>query len=815
MANHLTIPSSLPPLLNAEQSDARGAASVTEQAGSKPDGRLSRLNFFKKVLSFTQQTRSTSDADQVMFAVTRHLCDLFECAWFVLYAVSNDRATLVPRYTNGPATTKELTVPIADDNAAGYVAVHRRLLCIRDAYDNVELATHAPALRFARAADVRAGQRSRQLLVAPLLDASDNTLLGVLQLVNHRSGRPFRSIAAEGLKELCDALAVALRQRLKPPPAAPSPYDFLVTNAVLTAAEFARASRAANAVGGDFERILLEEHHVKLAALGATLAQFYGVAYEPFKAERIKPGAVLKNIKREFVEHNRWLLIEHDAEQLVILATDPDQVKHSRMVNNIFPKARLVFRVTTNVEFTLTVDQFFGSLGETGSVGDLLSGMNEQAEEARQAAEEADASTSAVEDNELVQLVNKIILEAYRQGASDIHIEPGRGNEKTLIRFRKDGALEPYIEIPASYRNALLARIKIMCNLDTSEHRKPQDGKIRFHKEGQIDIELRVLTIPATGGVEDVVMRILAAGAPTPLEQLDVLPHNLQRLKQVISNPHGLFFVCGPTGSGKTTTLHSVLRELNTPETKIWTAEDPVEITQKGMRQVQINRKAGLDFATVMRSLLRADPDIIMIGEMRDKESVTICLEASLTGHLVLATLHTNSAAESIVRLLDMGMDPFTCGDALLGVLAQRLTRRVCTHCRKATLATAAEMDLLVAEYCAEIRPVAACREDAEAKRAQVLQTWTERRADSAGRFTLYHPLGCDKCNNGYKGRIGLHELMVNSDKLKRLLQERARVADLLAAAMEDGMLTLKMDGIEKVLAGATDMKQVRAVCIH
>ena len=821
MANNVTQLASAAPVLDADHGAERSAvrvasATVTPQASaSKPDGRHSRLSFFNKVLAFTQQIRTTTDADQAMLAVTQQLCDLFECEWFALQAVSDDHAFLVPRYNNGPATTKELTVPIAEHNVAGYVAAQRRLLCIRDVYNDAELTAIGPALRFERAPDLRAGQRTRQMLVAPLLDVSGSHLLGVLQLVNHRSGRPFRSIAGEALKELCATLAVVLRQRLKPAPAARSHYDFLITDGVLSTSDFKRASRAASAAGRDLERVLLDDYQVTLPALGAALARFYCLPYEPFKANRIKPSAVLKNIKREFVEHNGWLLIEHDADLMVILATDPEQVRHSRMVNNLFPKARLMFRVTTGLEFRRTVEQFFGGLADSGSVGDLLSGMTAQTDEARQADALAQASAALVDDNELVKLVNKIIVDAYRQGASDIHIEPGRGNDKTLIRFRKDGALEPYIEIPASYRNALLARIKIMCQLDTSEHRKPQDGKIRFHKEGQIDIELRVVTIPSSGGVEDVVMRILAAGAPTPLEQLDVLPHNLQRLKQAISNPHGLFFVCGPTGSGKTTTLHSVLRELNTLDTKIWTAEDPVEITQKGMRQVQINRKAGLDFATVMRSLLRADPDIIMIGEMRDKESVSICLEASLTGHLVFATLHTNSAAESIVRLLDMGMDPFNCADALLGVLAQRLARRLCVHCRKACVASTAEMDALVVEYCAQIRPLPPSVEHAEATQAQVRQRWSAQYADSAGQFTLNHPVGCSQCNNGYKGRIGLHELMIVTEPLKRLLQERARVSELLAAAMNDGMRTLKMDGIEKVLAGATDMQQVRAVCIQ
>src|SRR3569832_421543 len=401
--------------------------------------------------------------------------------------------------------------------------------------------------------------------------------------------------------------------------------------------------------------------------------------------------------------------------------------------------------------------------------------------------EEGDISSSdisAAADNELVKLVNKIIVDAYRQGASDIHIEPQPGKGKTAIRFRKDGSLEPYIEIPASYRNALLARLKIMCDLDISERRFPLVGLFFFLFYGPLDIELRVATIPSAGGVEDVVMRILAAGEPIPLERLGVLPYNLDRLKQAIEKPYGLFFVCGPTGSGKTTTLHSVLHHLNQPQTKIWTAEDPVEITQKGLRQVQVNRKAGLDFATVMRAFLRADPDVIMVGEMRDKETVSIGLEASLTGHLVFATLHTNSAPESVVRLLDMGMDPFNFADALIGILAQRLTKRLCQECRMPYQPSDQEIHSLLSEYCEELMHTEAFRADPKNAQQEVLTRWTETYANQSNNFTLYRAVGCDRCSGGYKVRIGLHYLMIVSDKNKKKQQKHTRKAKLLAAAL-------------------------------
>jgi type II secretory ATPase GspE/PulE/Tfp pilus assembly ATPase PilB-like protein len=555
--------------------------------------------------------------------------------------------------------------------------------------------------------------------------------------------------------------------------------------------------------------VLINEFTVKPAAIGAALSRFFDVPYEPFKAERLKPVDLLRNIKREFVDESAWVPLEDTTEGLVVMSPDPERLRSSRIVNNIFPKAKIVYRVTTLREFAATVDQFFGAISDMGSVDDLLSDMGES-----ESGGEVSEEVSAASDNELVRLVNKIIVEAYQQGASDIHIEPRPGKDKTMIRFRKDGSLVNYIEIPASYRSSLITRLKIMCDLDISEKRRPQDGKIKFKKYGPLDIELRVATIPTAGGVEDVVMRILAAGEPIKLDQLGLAPRNHENLIKCVEKPYGLFFVCGPTGSGKTTTLHSVLGYLNRPETKIWTAEDPVEITQKGLRQVQVNKKAGLDFATVMKAFLRADPDIIMVGEMRDPETTGIGIEASLTGHLVFATLHTNSATESIIRLLDMGMDPFNFADALLGILAQRLGKRLCKECKEAYQPTPEEVKQLIHEYSAELTNTDAWKKDPQGSLEAIQKEWASRYAKD-GKFTLYRAKGCPTCSDtGYKGRVGLHELLVGSDPVKKLIQEKARVAEILACALNEGMRTLKMDGIEKVMQGITDIKQVRAVCI-
>ena len=770
-----------------------------------------RVGFLKRLQAVSNKIHATGNLDELMLELSGDLCELFECDRLTLYAVSEDRQGIVSKVKTGLHSFKDIRLPIAEQSVAGYVAKMRQLLNLRDVYDEEELLRYSPRLRFLREVDQRTGYRSRQMLAAPIVDAPTGELLGVVQFINRRDEQAFPPLAEEGISSLAQTLAVAFVQRQKPRPAIRTRYDGLVADAVLSAAELELAQRSARRKGVDLEEVLLREFQVPPAAIGRALSSFFGVPYEPFRQGRVKPLDLLKNLKRDYVESSLWLPLEESNEGIVVVAPDPERVRGSRVIENIFPRGRIVYRVTTAQEFRQNVDQFFGALADMGSLGEMLSGMDEgDSSEAGAASDDL----SAASDNELVRLVNRIIVEGYQQGASDIHIEPRPGKEKILVRFRKDGSLSPYIEIPSSYRNALVARIKIMCDLDISERRRPQDGKIKFRKFGPLDIELRVATLPTAGGLEDVVMRILAAGEPIPLDQLGVLPENMQRLKSTVAKPYGLFFVCGPTGSGKTTTLHSILNFINTPETKIWTAEDPVEITQKGLRQVQVNKKAGLDFATVMRSFLRADPDVIMVGEMRDRETVSIGIEASLTGHLVFATLHTNSAPESINRLLDMGMDPFNFADALLGILAQRLTKRLCKECKVAYAPSPDEVERLLGEYCEELAHTEAWLRDPGAARAAVLEGW--RRAHGRdGQFTLYRPKGCETCGGtGYRGRVGLHELLTGSDRIKKQIQEHARVAELFATAVNEGMRTLKMDGIEKVLAGVTDLKQVRAVCI-
>ena len=417
------------------------------------------------------------------------------------------------------------------------------------------------------------------------------------------------------------------------------------------------------------------------------------------------------------------------------------------------------------------------------------------ADESDETDAEQDAQQVTEKDSLLVKLVNKIIYDACQLKASDIHIEPYPGKKEIIVRMRVDGKCSIYQKLPSKYKYAIPSRLKIMAELDISERRKPQDGKIDFKKFGPADVELRLATMPTVGHLEDVVIRVLNIGTTLHFDQLGLTGRNRSAFETAVQKPYGLVLVVGPTGSGKTTTLHSAIAMINKPGIKIWTAEDPVEITQEGLRQVQINPKIGLTFAAALRSFLRLDPDVIMVGEMRDSETASIAVEASLTGHLVFSTLHTNSAPETVTRLLEMGLDPYSFSDSLLCILAQRLAASLCEHCLEKYRPKEKEIDELIAEYGVEA----------------FAATGIERES-----ILLTRPVGCDYCHNtGYRGRIGIHELLECSDGIKSLVKTKAETGLIRNLAIAEGMTTLKQDGILKVLQGLTDIHEIRRVCIR
>lgn len=566
--------------------------------------------------------------------------------------------------------------------------------------------------------------------------------------------------------------------------------SLLVTRGVLSQDEREAALEAVRVEGVDLESLLLDTYHVAKSDFGAVLSEYFSCPFLAYDERAVLEVALLKNLRIEYLRKSAWVPIKRQGAVVEILRTDPQDLDKDPDIRRAFP--RLTIRVVVGLRRDLEKWLLLATeQSARGAIADILGEL------VHEVWNEADGNVQQIteHDSAIVRLANQLIAEADRLGASDIHIEPYSTGRDTAVRFRVDGTCFPYMKIPSGYRRAVVSRIKIMANLDIAERRKPQDGKIRYRLGKDRDLELRVATLPTAGENEDVTLRLLTAKTPMPLEAMEFMPGVLETVKELVERPQGILLCVGPTGSGKTTTLHALLKQVNTDARKIVTAEDPIELTQEGLRQVQVHPKIGFTFAAAMRAFLRADPDIIMIGEMRDKETADIAIEASLTGHLVMSTLHTNSAVETVTRLLDMGCDAFNFSDAMLGVLAQRLCKRLCVHCKEAYHPDRQEFDDLIQSY--------------------GVGDWDRVGVTYSPELNLYRARGCERCNqSGFKGRMALHELLVGSDDVKRCIQSRARTAEMAGVAKREGMVTLLQHGIQKIFEGVTTYRQVRAVAV-
>lgn len=542
----------------------------------------------------------------------------------------------------------------------------------------------------------------------------------------------------------------------------------------------------------DLETILIDKYRVPKGDLGLALSEFYQCPYVALDERTVIEQDLLKDLSFDYLRKHAWIPLRKQGLIIDVVINNPHDLEQGVDIRRAFPGSTIRFSVGLRRD----IEQYLLIVtGQTsgGSLTEILGELVSEAESERVA--EQDGGEIDENDSAIVRLANQVITEAYRLGASDVHVEPYSDRKETAVRFRVDGTCFTSMRIPAVYRRALTSRIKIMANLDIAERRKPQDGKIRFKLAKDRELELRIATLPTAGGNEDIVMRLLTSKHSIPLEAMDFTPEVLQAIKGLAEKPYGIVLCVGPTGSGKTTTLHAILKHINTDERKIWTAEDPIEITQDGLRQVQVHPKIGFTFTTALRAFLRADPDVIMIGEMRDKETADTAIEASLTGHLVLSTLHTNSAAETVTRLLDMGCDSFNFADAMLGVLAKRLCKRICEHCKEGYHPTRQEYDELALGYGA--------------------LNWEKLGVDYTADLVLHRGRGCESCNqSGLRGRVPLHELLIGSETIKSQIQSKVKTADILNMARHEGMTTLLQDGIHKVLQGLTTYRQVRAVAM-
>jgi type II secretory ATPase GspE/PulE/Tfp pilus assembly ATPase PilB-like protein len=562
--------------------------------------------------------------------------------------------------------------------------------------------------------------------------------------------------------------------------------EILITEGLVTKEQVdsALASGAKKRIGA----VLIERNLVTEDQLLAALAAKFRIRFVNLAQLKPKREAIAI-LPKNLVNQMRVVPIELRGKTLVVATSEPTDSTIPDVLSFI-TKYNIELVVAVARQISEALDKYYNIPAES-----LEAFITEMEEEQPIVVEQSEEVDYGEPDSKVILLVNKILIEAFRRNVSDIHFEPELDKGPLVVRYRVDGECVVSHEIPSAHKHAVIARLKIMAKLDIAERRKPQSGKIFLLYEKK-KLEYRLEITPTVEGHEDAVLRLLTSAKPLSLDEMGFSPQNLQRFTEMVQKPYGIILCAGPTGSGKTTTLHSALATINSPQRKIWTAEDPVEIVQKGLRQVQVNPKIGFTFADAMRSFLRADPDVIMIGEMRDSETSKTAIAASLTGHLVFSTLHTNSAPETAGRLIEMGLDPYNFSDALLGIIAQRLARKLCTQCKTQYHPSQEEYDEIVAHYG---------------------ESWFQ--ADGLPEMSeglqLMKSVGCEKCGGtGYKGRIALHELLVSSNEVKRAIKRNASVEDLRELALREGMRTLKMDGIQKVLNGTTDLKQILKVCI-
>jgi type II secretory ATPase GspE/PulE/Tfp pilus assembly ATPase PilB-like protein len=755
-------------------------AEVIEAKATEPQDQ-----FVRGLSLVYQRLKQSKHLKKAMKEVEQSLLDLLGVRLFTIYqCVQNGKEVLASFKGGGPEddNTREIRVPFSPTSLAGYVALSQRALVIRNVLDQQELLDIHPRLKFDRRFSERAGLAVKSMIVVPI---KDGILLGVLQLINFDGDRDFTKTDLKHAMMLSQMLAKQFRSELQ---STQGPYDYLVQKNKINSQELEDIQNKVSLYGGSVSRILMEDHGLDADTIGESLALYYRVPYMKYQSGHTLPMELFENIGVSYLRKNLWLPVAGDKEEAVILIDDPSDYQRIMEIQGVLNARNYAFRVGLPEHIQMFLRDDDGADMEAG-FDDVFSRLEEQGNVELETAEESEeenlASTSAI-----IQLVNRIITEADRLGASDIHVEPGKEDSPGIVRIRVDGICRELLKIPKEHTSALIARIKVISRLNIAERRLPQDGKCKLKVRGK-KLELRVATVPTVNG-ESAVLRLLAAGSAMPLAKLNLSVPNYNKIIELSAHPHGLLLVVGPTGSGKTTTLHGVLGYINTPDRKIWTAEDPVEITQPGLQQVQVMPKINFTFATAMRAFLRADPDVILIGEMRDHETASIGIEASLTGHLVLSTLHTNSAPETITRLLDLGLDPVNFSDALLGVLAQRLMRTLCSACKEAYSPSKHELDHLIDNYGRDDFPELGVN-------VETVQ--------------LNRPVGCDECGGtGYKGRTGIHELLTGTHELRSLIYNKADLDSLRQQALADGMRTLKQDGINKIFMGLSDYKQLLRV---
>jgi len=578
--------------------------------------------------------------------------------------------------------------------------------------------------------------------------------------------------------------------------------EVLVARGIITPEQLAQAREVQRSAPGDIGRIIIDLGFAEEKPVTEARAETLGLQFVDLATQRVDPSAV-SAVPEQVARRHKVFPISKNGSKLIVAVVNPNDPVAIQDLRLTSGAQQIAIALATEDDVMEAIDRHYKSGGSGGTevvpMGDTstptppggggLAGLSADIRKdiasygAREeiAEEDTESAVKGAEEAPIIRIAHTIIIQAIKDNASDIHVEPDRRGVR--VRYRIDGVLHEVMPLPKYIDKPLVSRLKIMSSMDIAERRIPQDGRIPIRWDNK-DYDLRVSCLPTIYG-EKIVMRILdKSNVLIGLNKLGFTPEVQAQVEELVSQPNGMFLSTGPTGSGKTTTQYSILHKLNSPEKNIITIEDPVEYQLSGISQVQVHKKAGLTFANALRSFLRQDPDIIMVGEMRDLETASIAVEASLTGHLVLSTLHTNDAPSAVIRMIDMGVEPYLVSATVIGVLAQRLGRRICSKCKKPYEVPAGE-----------------------------LRRFGFKTANPDEMVTLWRGEGCEACRNtGYKGRIGIYELMTVNDEIAELIVRHAPLADIREAAKANGMRELREDGLEKVLQGITTPDEVMRV---
>jgi len=755
------------------------------------------------------------DIKSIKSRLRKQILDVFQVEMAAIFLADIRKQELVSWLLLPGDSLEKIVMPIRTNSIVGYVAKKKQPVNLLDPYDFRELRRIGPELNFSASFDEKANIRSKQILAIPIV--YNSTLMGVVELINKRDDTEFSYKEQNKVNELAGVLAAAFANHNIFGKQTPLKYEPLLAQKLLSREELEQGLAKAAEQGEDPETVLMHNFRIPRLKMGKLLAGFYSTSFVDLAKVDNNPKKLFQGINFDYFERKELVPLSLKDGKLIVAVKNIEDQTLTSAIREQVPRANqveLVFAFQEDIRsyWKRTRAKYFSrpktaseeqKLSFDTSLFDALEEIKPQEKvkekritvvERRVRPEQRAEINDDINEPPVVQLVHDIIEGGYSSQASDIHIEPYGIEDKGEVRYRIDGVCSNALKIPQKFVQQVVDRIKSLASLDLAERSRPQDGKIKFTISEGKEIELRVATIPTAKNNEDIVLRILPEPKPLPLLGELIPSRLLTPFKEIIEQKQGIILVVGPNASGKTTTLHAVLNHVNTAEKKIWTAEYPVEIQQYRIRQVQVDPLRNYTFSDALRVLRRADPDVIMIGEMQDLQTAVMAVDTALNGHLLLSSLAANSAAEGIIHCLDMGLDPLQLAAALQGVLAQRLVRTLCKHCKQPYHPEKAEYDRLLGSY--------------------GISFFDHINVMYSDDLIFHRASGCPGCNNsGYHGRIGLYELLVVNPVIRKLIMKRASLGEIVEEAMINDMTLVLQEGIQLVFKGTIDYKELTSVC--